>query len=113
MLEINNNTILEKFLEQKTTMMSSEGVGNLLGRNKTPKTIMQQTRLLDNGRISNMTLDNIQGITQDIETRRKKSLLYREGKQSIASLDGSYKLSRQRTAYQRIVSRKQSNPLLP
>lgn len=73
-------------------MITSDSVGNMLVRNKTPKTIMHQTRLLEKRRSGNTSIQNIKGANQDVVSmmRRKKSLLYKEGKSaSGASRDGS------------------------
>ena len=88
-----SQTMLSKFLHQKKlTKNSSMSVGNLLVRNKTPRSVVHHNRRLLQSSINpNITNDNIQAESNlDIaSTRRKKSLLYKEGNKSTASLDAS------------------------
>ena len=85
--------MLSKFLQQKKmTKISSMSAGNLFARNKTPRSVVHHNRRLLQSSINpNITNDNIQAESNlDIaSTRRKKSLLYKEGNKSTASLDAS------------------------
>ena len=84
-----NKLMLANFLAQKSGRLSQ--IKSLMGRNQTPRGVNTQSRIFERERSSQLSNDNtsLVGNTDIQSTKRKKSLLFKEGRQSNASLDVS------------------------
>ena len=77
-----SKTMLGKYLEKKKTMISSESIGNLLARNKTPRSVIRL-----NEKRQSVSKSFRAGNHDALSMRRKKTLLFKDSSRN--SLDQS------------------------